>query len=137
MPSFLRALAIWFVLQCSMPGYEREGSGFFRGQIHFFHPALKGLRKGDSVAAAHWCYGGAAKLDLLPTTSIEDAISTMEQVLAASISPADHERTGELALQKTLQLIIDATRSRRPEPLTLWSWPSALTLKPGTQVLHW
>jgi hypothetical protein len=29
----------------------------------------------------------------------------------------DHDRTGELALQRTLQLIVDNTRSAKPEPL--------------------
>jgi hypothetical protein len=41
----------------------------------------------------------------------------LEQVFAPSIHADDHDRTGELALQKTLQLIIDATRSAKPEPV--------------------
>ena len=80
-------------------------------------PALKDLDKQDTVAVAHWCDDGQTKLDLLPTSNVEEAIAALEQVLAPMHSPDDHARTGELALQKTLQLIIDATRSLVPEPL--------------------
>src|SRR5579863_3033037 len=72
-----RPLALWFVVQCSMPGYEKEGSGFFRGQIALFEPALKNLDKQDTVAVAHWCDDGQSKLDLLPTTNVEDAAASL------------------------------------------------------------
>ena len=92
-------------------------SGLFRGQIHLFKPALTNLDKQDAVAVAHWCDDGQSKLDLLPTSNVEEATTTLEQVLASIPSPNEHDRTGELALQKTLQLIIDATRSLAPEPV--------------------
>ncbi len=112
-----RPLALWFVVQCNMQGWEKEGSGFFTGQINLFKPALKDLDKQDTVAVAHWCDDGQSKLDLLPTSNVEEATTTLEQVLAPTLNPDDHDRTGELALQKTLQLIIDATRSLVPEPV--------------------
>jgi len=112
-----RPLALWFVVQCSMSDWEKQGSGLFRGQIDRFKPALKDLDKEDSVAVAHWCDDGQSNLDLLPTKNIQEAATTLEQVLAPIVSPDNHERTGELALQKTLQLIIDATRSVTPEPV--------------------
>src|SRR4030095_1290504 len=83
--------------------------------INRFKPALKDVDKGDTVAVAHWCDNGESKLDLLPARNVEDATATLEQVLAPMPPPSDHSRAGELALQKTLQLIIDATRSLRPE----------------------
>jgi len=112
-----RPLALWFVVQCNMQGWEKEGSGFFTGQINLFKPALKDLDKLDTVAVAHWCDNGQSRLDLLPTSNVEEATTTLEQVLAATLKPDDHDRTGELALQKTLQLIIDATRSVASEPV--------------------
>jgi hypothetical protein len=112
-----RSLALWFVVQCDMQDYEAKGSGFFRGQIHLLKPALKDLERQDTVAVAHWCDDGQSKLDLLPTSNVDHAVATLEQVLAPTFNPEDHERTGELALQKTLQLIVDATRSAHPEPL--------------------
>jgi hypothetical protein len=112
-----RPLAVWFVLQCNMQGWEKEGSGLFAGQIHLFKPALKDLDKQDSVAVAHWCDDGQSNLDLLPTSNVDAAATTMEQVLTPVPYPEHHGRTGELALQKTLQLITDATRSMNPQPV--------------------
>jgi len=112
-----RRLALWFVVQCDMQGWETQGSGLFRGRISLFKPALKYLDKQDTVAVAHWCDNGQSKLDLLPTTNVEEAATTLEQVLAPTLNPDDHNRPGELALQKTLHLIVDATRSSEPEPL--------------------
>lgn len=112
-----RPLALWFVVQCKMQGWEREGSGLFAGQVSLFKPALKDVDKQDTVAVAHWCDDGQSKLDLLPTSNVEEAATVLEQVLAPVSSPNDHARIGELALQKTLQLIVDATRSLVPEPV--------------------
>jgi len=112
-----RPLALWFVVQCSMDGWEREGSGLFRGQIHFFASALKDLSKQDQVAVAHWCDSGDSKVDLRPTDNFDQLAPALEQVLTPIVDPKNHTRTGELALQKTLQLIVDTTRSLQPEPL--------------------
>ena len=112
-----RPLALWFVVQCYMPDIEEEGTRFFRGQISLFKPALKFSERQDTVAVAHWCDNGDAKLDLLPTSNVDQVPTILEQVLAPSIHADDHERTGELALQKALQLVIDATRSSKPLPV--------------------
>jgi hypothetical protein len=114
-----RPLAVWFVLQCNMQGWEKEGSGLFAGQIHLFEPALKDLDKQDSVAVAHWCDDGQSNLDLLPTKDVNQVVNSMEQVLTPMPYPEHHGRTGELALQKTLQLIIDTTHSMVPEPVPI------------------
>jgi hypothetical protein len=115
--STTRPLALWFVVQCKMPGWERQGSGLFAGQINLFKPALEHVDKKDTVAVAHWCDNGDSEIDRLPTGNVDDAAKVMEQVLAATPDPKEHSRTGELALQKTLQLIVDATRSLVPEPV--------------------
>ena len=112
-----RPLALWFVVQCKMQGWEREGSGLFAGQVSLFKPALRQVDRQDTVAVAHWCDNGQSHVDLLPTSNVEEAATVLEQVLAPVSSPNDHGRTGELALQKTLQLIVDATRSLVPEPV--------------------
>lgn len=112
-----RPLALWFVVLCNMQGYETQGSGLFRGRISLLKPALKNLDKHDTVAVAHWCDDGQSKLDLQPTSNVEEAATALERVLAPMPDTKDHDRTGELALQKTLQLIIDATRPLVPERL--------------------
>lgn len=112
-----RPLALWFVVQCYMSDVVTEGSGLFRGEISLFEPALKYLDSEDTVAVAHWCDDGESKLDLLPTRNFGHVPPVLEEVLERSIQADDHDRTGELALQKTLQLIVDATQSSHPEPL--------------------
>lgn len=112
-----RPLALWFVVQCKMAGWESRGSGLFRGQIHRFEPVLKTRNPRDSVAVAHWCDNGDSRLDLLPTSNAEEATATLEQVLTPVLSANLQDRAGELALQQTLQLIIDETRSLSPEPV--------------------
>src|SRR5215467_6039230 len=69
-----RPLAIWLVVQCRMPNWEGEGSGFFAGQIDRLLPALRHLDKIDSVGLAHWCDDGAAQLDLQPTTDVNSQL---------------------------------------------------------------
>jgi len=112
-----RSLALWLVVQCRMPGWEAQGSGYFAGQINRFLPALKELDPHDSVGVAHWCDNGDSQLDLQPTSNVADLTAAAEQVLATEWKLGNHDRAGELALQRTLQLIVDATRSTKPEPL--------------------
>jgi len=112
-----RPLALWFIAQCHMQGYEAKGSGLFKGQISRFQPALKYLEKGDTVAVAHWCDDGRSNLDLMPTRNLQDVSITLEHVLAPGPDTKYADRAGELALQSTLQQIVDTTRSSRPEPL--------------------
>ena len=108
-----RPLALWFVVLCNMQGYETQGSGLFAGRISLFKPALKYLDKEDTVAVAHWCDDGHSHLDLLPTSNVEEAATALEQVLAPMPDTNDHDRTGELALQKTLQTQRGTTRRER------------------------
>lgn len=106
-----RPLALWFVVQCNMKGWEAQGSGLFMGQTGRFQPALEDLDKRDKVAVAHWCDDGQAEVDLSPTGSIDQAAPSLERALAPRANTASHDRSGELALQKVLQLIVDTTRS--------------------------
>jgi hypothetical protein len=110
-----RPLALWFVVQCNMRGWETRGSGLFSGQIQRFQPALEHLDKRDRVAVAHWCDDGAANVDLPPTGNIAQVIPTLEQALVPRPDTPSHDRSGELALEKALQLIVDTTRSMPSE----------------------
>lgn len=112
-----RPVILWFVVQCNMRRYETKGSGLFAGQISRFHPALANLEHQDSVAVAHWCDDGQYKLDLPPTRNVDEAVTALEQVLVPVPDTKGHGRDGELALQQTLQQIVDTTRGARPEPV--------------------
>jgi hypothetical protein len=114
-----RPLALWFVVQCTMKDWDREGSALFHGRTDLLKPALRHVNQGDTVAVAHWCDDGTSKLDVIPAagpasspaTNIDEALAGIEQVLATTVDPPSHDRPGELALQKTLQLIVDSTHS--------------------------
>jgi hypothetical protein len=110
-----RPLALWFVVQCTMKDWDREGSALFHGRTDLLKPALRHLNRGDTVAVAHWCDDGTSKLDVMPAsspaTNIDEALAGVEQVLETTVDPPSHDRPGELALQKTLQLIVDSTHS--------------------------
>lgn len=114
-----RPLALWFIVLCNMQGdfNETYGSGLFRGESHLLQPALMHMEKQDAVGLAHWCDDGQSNLDLRPTSNAEDAVTALEEVLQPVPDTESHDRSGELALQRTMQRIIDATRSSRPEPL--------------------
>jgi hypothetical protein len=109
--SATRPLALWFVVQCTMKDWDREGSALFRSRTDLLKPALQHLASADTVAVAHWCDDGTSKLDVMPATSIDEALAGIEQVLAPTVDPSSHDRPGEVALQRTLQLIVDSTRS--------------------------
>ena len=106
-----RPLALWFVVQCAMKDWINEGSGLFRGRVNLLTPALHHLDRADTIAVAHWCDDGQSKLDLLPTSDANAAAVAIEQVLTPTFDPPSHDRPGELALQTTLQLIVDSTHS--------------------------
>ncbi len=106
-----RPLALWFVVQCTMKDWDNEGSALFRGQVDLLKPALLRLGKADVVAVAHWCDDGQSKIDVSPSSDADKAIAGVERVLAPVYEPRSHDRPGELALQKVLQLIVDSTRS--------------------------
>jgi hypothetical protein len=110
-----RPLALWFVVLCNMRGYEKQGSGLFAGHVGLLQPALTSLNKQDTVAVAHWCDDGQSKVDLLPTNNVEQSTAALEQALTPRPDSDDHDRAGELALQSTLQLIVDATQPLVPE----------------------
>ena len=75
------------------------------------------MEKQDAVGVAHWCDDGQSSLDLQPTSNPDEAVSALEHTLEPVPDTQSHDRSGELALQRTMQLIIDATRSSKPEPL--------------------
>jgi len=112
-----RPLALWFVVQCNMQGWERKGSGLFRGQIERLASAMRKLDTRDTVAVAHWCDDGGSMIDLRPTASFEQARNAIEAALDPIPDPRDHNRSGELALQSTLAKIIEASRGNATGPI--------------------
>ena len=113
--SAVRPLNIWFLVQCTMPGWEDKGSGLFQGQINQFKSVLADKNGADTFGVAHWCDDGTSELDLSPTKDVDSIFHQLEGVLSVSVEPESHTRSGELALQAALEKIVQATRSRAPD----------------------
>jgi hypothetical protein len=116
-----RPIALWFVVICNEPGKGKDGelaSGRFHGKEMLFQPALNDLDKRDRVGVAHWCDNGDAKLDLLPTEDRDAALSKLAETLEPlkGLTGIDN-RTGEVALQHLMRLIIDNAHQTNPQPL--------------------
>ena len=121
-----RPLALWFV---DMQGYETKGSGLFQGQISLLKPARKNVDKQDTVAVAHWCDDGQSKLDLLPTRNVEEAATALEQILTPMPDTNDHDRTGELALQKSCNSSLMLRTRWCPNRCRWWSSSMGTTVE--------
>ncbi len=112
--SAARPLAVWFLLQCTMTGWDNQGSAVFREKIHDFRPVLSS-NGSDAFGVAHWCDDGTSDLDLFPGKDLDLTLQKLEQVLSIPVTASSHDRTGELALQAALQKIVQATASKDPE----------------------
>lgn len=98
-------------------GLGKGGFGPVPGSSWPLQARLEDLDKRDTVAVAHWCDNGDSKLDLLPTANVEEALRSLEQVLAPNLEAHPTGRLGELGLQRALHFIINATLASEPEPL--------------------
>ncbi len=112
-----RPLALWFVVQCRMQGWETQGSALFSGQAHSFLVPLQHLNKTDRVGVAHWCDDGQSRIDLTPSANAGQAVQSLEYALASVEQIDSHGRSGELALQRALQRIIEATGALPGQPI--------------------
>jgi hypothetical protein len=112
--SSARPVAVWFLVQCPMPGAGDRGSEVFRGKIDSFRSVLKSGNGSDTFGVAHWCDDGTSELDLLPANDPDLTLQKLERVLSTPVSANLDDRAGELALQSSLQKIVDATRSQAP-----------------------
>lgn len=113
--SAAQPLAVWFLVQCTMPGWDENGSGLFRKHLSQFELEVKDPRGRDKFGVAHWCDDGTSNLDLSPSKDAPSAIHQLEVVLNTPVATASHSRSGELALQAVLHKIVEATSTQDPQ----------------------
>jgi hypothetical protein len=113
--SAAQPLAVWFLVQCTMPGWDENGSGTFRGRLSQFEREVKDPNGRDEFGVAHWCDDGTSNLDLSPSKDAPSAIHQLELVLNTPVRTASHSRKGELALQAVLHKIVEATGTQYPQ----------------------
>jgi hypothetical protein len=111
-----RPIALWLIVQCPMkydPGWH---SGFIRARTKLLRPALTHLDANDAVGVAHWCDTGEAQVDLPPGHDADAALKTVEDVMAQK-GIEGKSRTGELAMQSMIHMIVRNTRESIPDRL--------------------
>ena len=104
-----RPLIIWFLASCPEQRGVESGSQFGAGKGSLFEPALENLNRDYSMGVAHWCGNGDAEIDLAPTQKQDAPLAAIDAVHhRVPVKPDKH--LGTLALQRTLDLVVDRTR---------------------------
>ena len=110
-----RPIALWLIVQCNMGFPSEWASMFIHGKTQYLKPALH-LDQSDVVGVAHWCDDGQAKIDVTPGTNIDAALNGVDAVLGAGTFNGEN-RSGELAMQRMIRLIVDDSRQTTPAHL--------------------
>jgi hypothetical protein len=111
-----RPISLWFVVLCNEMGWDENGSGFMRGNVSLLRPALDHLDKNDTLGIAHWCDDQKFKIDYAPSRDLDSALAALEKLFHGWPKGVG-TRTGELALQGMLRLILVNVHHTKPEPL--------------------
>jgi hypothetical protein len=111
-----RPIALWLIVQCPEGLGAGWASDFLRGKTHVMKPALTHLDAQDAVGVAHWCDDGVAAIDLEPGHDAEAALGALDKVLNGRVASGEN-RTGELAMQKLITMLVRATQHGKPDRL--------------------
>jgi hypothetical protein len=120
-----RPIALWLIVQCNQtfddgrrqsPGYH---SMFIEGKTDFLKPALAHLGGNDVIGVAHWCDNGHAVLDQIPSRDTGAARAKVEEVLDQK-PIAGENRSGELAMQHMIRMILENTHQTKPIRLPIF-----------------
>jgi hypothetical protein len=111
-----RPIALWLVVICNQKDWDENGSGFIRGKGPLLRPAFNQLDKNDTLGVAHWCDDETQKIDFAPARDVDGALAKLERLFHETLRTPG-TRSGELALQRMLRLIIENAYLSKPEPL--------------------
>jgi hypothetical protein len=111
-----RPISLWFVVICNEMDWDENGSGFMRRKGFLLKPALDHLDKNDTLGVAHWCDDQTYKIDYAPARDFDAALAKLEKLFHGWPKGVG-TRTGELALQGMLRLILESVHNAKPEPL--------------------
>lgn len=110
----MRPLLLWVIVQCRMPDWQEEGSGFMGGTAEPLAKGLTHLHANEKVAVAHWCDDGHFAVDLHPTLDHGAVIPTTGKAMLTKLNSGRELREGEIALQKMLRLTQEVSRNEAP-----------------------
>ncbi|HEY6764787.1 MAG TPA: hypothetical protein VI386_08440 [Candidatus Sulfotelmatobacter sp.] len=113
-----RPIALWLIVQSPL-GFEKGwASDFLRGNTQFLKPALAHLDANDAVGVAHWCDDGVAAIDLPPGHDPDAALGAIDHLLNQKVFYKDN-RSGELAMQKMIRLMVSNVHHATPDRLPI------------------
>jgi hypothetical protein len=117
-----RPIALWLIVQCNDEQPPGHHSMFLHGKASFLKPALAHLAANDLVGVAHWCDNGDAILDLAAGHDPDAALGKVEDILNEKALTGTQTRTGELAMQRMIRLVLQDTDERvtQREPIFLF-----------------
>jgi len=111
-----RPIALWLIVQCPEEYPPSWHSEFMRGDAHYLRPALAHLEPNDAVGVAHWCDDGIAAIDLAPGHDADGSIAAIEKLLNQKMTHGEN-RSGELAMEKMIEMIVDQAQRTTPQRL--------------------
>ncbi len=117
-----RPIALWLIVECNDDQPIGHHSMFLHGKTNLLQPALTHLAGNDLVGVAHWCDNGDAAVDLPAGHDPDAALSKIEDILNRKPVTDTNTRTGELAMQRMIRLMLDNTdeRSTHRQPILLF-----------------
>jgi hypothetical protein len=113
-----RPIALWLIVQCPEGHAEGWSSDFLRGRTGLIKPALTHLEMQDAVGVAHWCDNGEALIDLPPGHDPDASTAALDHLLSQRPVRGEN-RTGELAMQKLIRLLVDEVQHSKPDRLPI------------------
>lgn len=117
--STTRPVTLWLIVQCNQDEPPGHHSMFMQGKTQLLKPALAHLGKDDAVGVAHWCDSGDSMIDLAPGHDTDAALTKIETILHQE-PILGINRTGELAMQRMIRMILDDTHQTRPSRLPVF-----------------
>ena len=114
-----RPIALWLIVQCNLGFPPEAASGFMKGKTKFLAPAFAHLDKDDVVGVAHWCDNGDASIDLPPGHDGSAALGKVDELLNRKRVNGEN-RTGELALQRMIRMILENVHTTTPLRLPIY-----------------
>jgi hypothetical protein len=113
-----RAIALWLIVQCPEGHAAGWASDFLRGKTGFIKPALMHLDAQDTLGVAHWCDSGEARIDLPPGHDPDAATAALDKLLSQPPVRGEN-RSGELAMQRLIRLLVDNAQHSKPDRLPI------------------
>jgi hypothetical protein len=113
-----RPIALWLIVQCPQGFPSAWASDFLRDEAKSFRPALGHLDSQDAVGVAHWCDNGDTAIDLAPGSDSDAALAKVEEILHRPTIRGEN-RTGELAMQKMVRLLLLNVHETQPDRLPI------------------